>query len=688
MPMTNPLLETSGLPRFADILPEHIVPAIESIMDQNRNMLQAILAQNSLYSWDNLVVPLEEREDRLNKCWSPIRHLHSVADNEQLRKAYNSCLPKLTDYSTDLMQNQHLYQAYRQIADSEEFANLNHVQQKVITNALRDFQLSGVALEQAKKEEYKRVQQDLSALETKFEENLLDATHAWTRLVSDKNTLTGLPDSALEQAAQAAREKKQEGWLFTLDFPSYYPVMQYAEDATLREQIYTANVTRASDQGPGTHEWDNSKNMEQILALRKQKACLLGFANFADYSLARKMADSPEEVLGFLHDLAKFSRATAQADYAELSAFARSHYNLASLNAWDIAFYSEKLRQHKFDFSQEQLKPYFPVTSVLNGMFYLVKRLYGLDINEVRGTQVWHPDVQFYEIRDSKGTHRGSFYLDLYARQHKRGGAWMDECIVRRQHAGQLQLPVAYLNCNFTPPINQQPSLLTHDEVTTLFHEFGHGLQHMLTLIDYTPVSGINGVPWDAVELPSQIMENWCWERELLDVMARHHQTDMPLPDDLFQKMLLTKNFQSGMQMVRQLEFALFDFRLHYEENEYSSKGIQRLLDEVRRETAVIIPPLFNRFQHGFSHVFAGSYAAGYYSYKWAEVLSADAFSKFEEEGIFSQQAGEMFLHTFLEQGGARDPMALFIEFRGRKPSIAPLLRHSGIQIVNAGLTT
>ncbi len=680
MVMNNPLLARDGLPQFDRILPEHVIPALESLLDQNRKKLSALLTQQTHYSWHNLVEPLEDMDDQLNKCWSPVRHMHSVVDSESLRKAYNICLPQLTDYSTDIMQNHDLWRAYQQIADSHEFKDLDYAQQKVITNMLRDLHLSGVSLSKDKKEEYKRVQQELTALETRFEENLLDATQAWTKLVTDPAQLQGLPESAIEQAAAAAVDKQQKGWLFTLDFPSYYPVMQYAEDASLREQIYTAYATRASDQGPGAHEWDNSRVMEQIMVLRKQKATLLGFESFAHYSLARKMADTPDEVLGFLHDLTAHSKAAARAEYDELCAFAHDHFQVGKLQVWDIAYYSEKLRKHKFDFSQEQLKPYFAVPSVLSGMFNLVQRLYGLQISETTGTPVWHKDVRFFVIRDQKGAHRGSFYLDLYARKHKRGGAWMDECIVRRKRNDDLQLPVAYLNCNFTPPINNQPSLLTHDEVTTLFHEFGHGLQHMLTQIDHTPVSGINGVPWDAVELPSQIMENWCWERELLDIMGKHYLTGEALPQDLFHKMLLAKNFQSAMQMVRQLEFALFDFRLHLENNDYSCQRIQQLLDEVRRETAVILPPAFNRFQHGFTHVFAGGYAAGYYSYKWAEVLSADAFSKFEEEGIFNRKTGELFLHTFLEQGGARDPMDMFIEFRGRKPSVVPLLRHSGIE--------
>jgi oligopeptidase A len=487
----------------------------------------------------------------------------------------------------------------------------------------------------------------LTRAETRFEENVLDATQAWSRHVTDKNLLAGLPESAVALAAQAAGNKGLTGWLFTLDFPSYYPVMQYADDRGLREEMYKAYVTRASDQGPGKPGWDNSPVMEQILALRVKKARLLDFASYAHYSLVRKMAATPEEVLAFLNNLARYSQPAARADFQELSEFAGSR-----LEAWDIAYYSEKLRKHKFDFTEEDLKPYFPVASVLAGMYALVERLYGLAIRERSGVVAWHPDVRFFDIQDQLGDLRGSFYLDLFAREHKRGGAWMDECIVRRRRAGGLQLPVAFLSCNFTPPVAGRPALLTHDEVTTLFHEFGHGLHHMLTLVDYAAVSGINGVPWDAVELPSQFMENWCWERELLDIMARHYETGAPLPEDLFEKMVRAKNFQSGMQMVRQLEFALFDFRLHYEQNAPTTASIQGLLDAIRRDTAVVAPPAYNRFQHSFTHIFSGGYAAGYYSYKWAEVLSADAFSKFEEQGIFDRATGEQFLLTVLEQGG------------------------------------
>ncbi len=678
--MDNPLLHNGWLPPFSAIGPEHVVPAIDHILVENRKLLRLILRQNTVHTWDTLAAPLEEMQDRLNRCWSPVSHLHSVADNPELREAYNACLPKLSDYATEILQNHDLYLAYRLLSESDHYKTLCPAQRKIIDNTLRDFRLSGVTLAQKHKEEFKRIELALSEQQSRFEENVLDATHAWNRHITDEKSLAGLPQSAIDLAAHNAEIKGRTGWLFTLDLPSYFPVMQYAEDAALREEMYTAYVTRASDRGPVPDTWDNSGMMGEILSLRGQKARLLGFASYAHYSLARKMANSPDEVLSFLNDLCKRSRPVASEEFAELTEFARDHYRVEKLHAWDVAFYSEKLREHKFDFSQEQLKPYFPVPSVLAGLFALMHRLFGLDINEKNGVDCWHPDVRFFEITDREGTPRGGFYLDLYAREKKRGGAWMDECVTRKKSTTQLQLPVAYLNCNFTPPTGNKPSLLTHDDVTTLFHEFGHGLHHMLTLIDFPGVAGINGVPWDAVELPSQLLENWCWERESLDLLTAHYQTGEPLPEGLYRKMLRAKNFQSGMQMVRQLEFALFDFRLHLQSMDYDPGNIQQLLDAVRQQTAVLQPPEFNRFQHSFAHIFAGGYAAGYYSYKWAEVLSADAFSKFEENGIFDEKTGEDFLHTILEQGGSTDPMDLFIRFRGRKPDIASLLRHSGIE--------
>ncbi len=677
--MNNPLLKKSSLPAFDAIKASHIEPALDELLRDNRETLTSLLAAHSQYTWDNLVRPLEDKSDLLSRAWSPVNHLHSVADNDELREAYNACLPKLTEFGTEIGQHEGLYRAYLQLKEGKDYDTLDRAQQKSIDNGLRDFQLSGIGLDNEQRDEYKVIKQKLSQLQTKFEENLLDSTQNWKKHVEDKTQLVGMPESALALAAQNAQREDKAGWLINLEFPSYLPVMQYADNRALREEVYRAFVTRASNQGPDADKWDNGQLMVEILALRQDQAELLGFNSYADYSLARKMASDAKEVLNFLHDLASRSRAFAVADLEELEAFALQHYELDDLQAWDIAYYSEKLRVHKYDISQEQLKPYFPAPHVIHGLFAVVHRLYGINIKKVDGIETWHDDVQFFEIHDAQGQLRGSFYLDLYARPKKRGGAWMDECVVRKRNDKQIQSPVAYLTCNFTPPIGDDPSLLTHDEVITLFHEFGHGLHHMLTLIDYADVSGINGVAWDAVELPSQFMENWCWEEESLELIARHYQTGDKLPAELFKKMLKARSFQAGMQMVRQLEFALFDFRLHHEKRGSDVADIQALLDDVRKLVAVITPPAYNRFQHGFSHIFAGGYAAGYYSYKWAEVLSADAFSKFEENGIFDRLTGEQFLNSILEQGGSREPMDLFIEFRGRRPSIEPLLRHSGI---------
>jgi oligopeptidase A len=666
------------LPAFSRIRAADIEAQLDKLLEDNRRTLKALLQQGDP-GWNNLIAPLEEMEDRLNRFWSPVNHLHAVADNDALRTAYNACLPKLTDYATELGQNTELFAACRHIAEGPEYTRLDPAQKKIIDNMLRDFRLSGVDLDDARKAEYKTLQQQLSRTQTRFEENLLDATHGWSKHVADASQLRGLPTSAMALAEQNAREQDKEGWVLTLDIPSYLPVMQYAEDPSLRREMYQAYVTRASNLGPDAGKWDNSDPMTEILSLRNRLAAVLGFASYAEYSLARKMAESPGAVLEFLHKLVEHARPVARREYEELRAFASRTDNMDDLKAWDVAFYAERLRRDKFAFSQEELRPYFPVPQVIDGLFQVVHKLYGITIQERRGVDAWHPDVTFYDIFDHNGVLRGSFYMDLYARNHKRGGAWMDECLVRKRSGGSIQIPVAYLTCNFTPPVGGDPSLLTHDEVTTLFHEFGHGLHHMLTLIDYPGVSGINGVPWDAVELPSQFLENWCWERESLDLFARHYRSGAPLPHDLLEKMQQAKNFQSGMHMVRQLEFALFDFRLHAEARDRDSDAIQALLDEVRSEVAVVIPPDYNRFQHSFSHIFAGGYAAGYYSYLWAEVLSADAFSKFEEKGIFDRPTGEQFLHTILEQGGARDPMELFIEFRGREPRIDALLQHSGI---------
>jgi|LGVF01.2.fsa_nt_gb oligopeptidase A len=684
MSTENPLLAMSGLPPFQHIKPEHVEPAVEAIIKENRELLETLLKDNEHYTWENLIEPLENADDRLGRMWSPVSHMNSVVNSDELRDAYNNCLPLLSEYSTEMGQNVELYEAYQAIKDSAEFKKLDEAQKKIVDNALRDFHLSGIDLPVEKKKRFREIRQQLSKLTSKYEENVLDATQAWSKHITDENLLAGLPESALAMSKQAAEAKELDGWLFTLNFPSYYAVISYADDRALREEMYQAYATRASEQGPNAGEYDNSEVMEDILALRHELAQLLGYKNYAERSLATKMAENPDQVLTFLHDLAKRSKPMAKQELSELTGFAKQEHGVSDLSAWDVPYYGEKLRQHTFDFSQEDLKPYFPETKVIPGMFAVVKRLYGISINEIDAGKVetWHDDVHFYEIRDEKNELRGQFYLDVYARDKKRGGAWMDDCMGRKRNVdGSLQIPVAYLTCNLTQPIGDDPALFTHDEVTTLFHEFGHGLHHMLTQVEYIGVSGINGVAWDAVELPSQFMENWCWEREALDLIAAHYQTGEPLPEELFNKMYAAKNFQAGMQMVRQIEFSLFDFRMYYE-YQHELKGtnsIQKILNEVRREVSVIIPPSYNRFQHGFSHIFAGGYAAGYYSYKWAEVLSADAFSLFEEKGIFDSETGDAFLECVLEQGGTKEPMELFKKFRGREPEIDALLRHSGI---------
>ncbi len=677
--MTNPLLALHGLPPFSEIKPEHVKPAIDTLLAESRTLVEQLLQENSTYSWDNLVEPLDAMDDRISRAWSPVSHMNSVVNSEALRETYNACLPVLSEYGTEMGQHEGLYSAYRQIADGEEYQRLNIAQKKVIDNTLRDFRLSGIELDQANRDRYKELQQSLSKLSAQYSDNVLDATNAWSKQVTDEALLAGLPESARSLAQQTAAQRDLDGWVFTLEFPSYFPILTYADNRELREELYTAYTTRASDQGPHAGQWDNTDTMEQIMALRHEAAQLLDYSNYAERSLATKMAESTEQVMGFLEDLAQRSRPAAIKELQELREFARTQYQQDELQAWDIAYYSEKLRQDKYAISQEELKPYFPEPVVVSGLFAIVGKLYGLQIEAVEAVDTWHKDVAFYRIHDEAGTLRGEFYLDLYARPHKRGGAWMDECISRRRGDAGLQTPVAYLTCNFSPPIGEQPALFTHDEVITLFHEFGHGLHHMLTQVDYTPVSGISGVAWDAVELPSQFMENWCWEREALDLFCGHFETGAKIPGDLYERMQAARNFHSAMQMVRQLEFAIFDLRIHRDYHRDRGACIHDTLNEVRNQVAVVQPPAFNRFENGFTHIFGGGYAAGYYSYKWAEVLSADAFSAFEETGIFNRDTGRKFLTSILEQGGSREPMELFVEFRGREPSIEALLRHSGL---------
>ena len=675
--MSNPLLEQDSLPVFTAIKPEHVEEAIDVLLAENRANIETLLDGLKEPTWATLVEPIELWEDRLERVWSPISHMNSVLNSDELREAYNACLPKLSEYGTEMGQNEKLFKAYKMLAESAE--GLSEDQQKVLDNALLDFKLSGIDLPEEKKQRYKEISQEMSKLSSTFSENILDATNAWKKVITEESALAGLPDSAKDLAKQTAEERDEQGWLFTLDFPSYYPIMTYADDRELRHELYEAYNTRASDQGPHDKKYDNTETMNRIMTLRHELAELLGFANYAERSLARKMARTTDEVMGFLQDLAERSKPQAEKELLELQAFAKDEYGVESLEPWDIGYYSEKLRQHRYSITQEELKPYFPEHKVIAGMFEVVSRLYGVTFQEVEGVDVWHPDVKFYEIRDPDGSVRGQFYFDLYARQNKRGGAWMDDCQSRLVNSQRQQVPVAYMTCNFTPPVGDKPALLTHDEVETLFHEFGHGLHHMLTRIDHSPISGINGVAWDAVELPSQFMENYCWERGALDLFAEHYESGEKISQALFDRMLAAKNFQSAMMMVRQLEFSIFDFRIHRDYDASKGARIYEVLDEVREQVSVIKPPQWNRFPHGFSHIFAGGYAAGYYSYKWAEVLSADAFSMFEENGVFDQNTGQSFLQNVLEKGGSRDAMELFVAFRGREPKVDALLRHSGI---------
>ncbi|MDN0027992.1 MULTISPECIES: oligopeptidase A [Serratia] len=679
--MTNPLLTPFSLPPFSAIRPEDIVPAVQSALADCRAAVERVVAQPGPFTWDNLCQPLAESDDRLSRIWSPIGHLNSVKNSPELRAAYEQALPLLSEYGTWVGQHEGLYQAYRSLKDGAAFEALSVPQRKAVDNALRDFELSGIGLSADKQQRYGEIVARLSELGSTYSNNVLDATMGWSKLITDEAELSGLPESALAQAQAMAQAKEQDGWLLTLDMPSYLPVLTYADNRALREEMYRAFATRASDQGPNAGKWDNSEVMAETLALRHELAQLLGFDTYADKSLATKMAESPEQVIGFLSDLAKRARPQAEQELAQLRAFAKQHYGVDELDAWDITYYGEKQKQHLFSISDEQLRPYFPEQRVVEGLFEVVKRIYGITAKERKDVETWHPDVRFFDLLAANGELRGSFYLDLYARENKRGGAWMDDCVGSLRKAdGTLQKPVAYLTCNFNRPLGDQPALFTHNEVTTLFHEFGHGLHHMLTQIDTAGVSGINGVPWDAVELPSQFMENWCWEPEALAFISGHYQSGEPLPKAMLDKLLAAKNYQAALFILRQLEFGLFDFRMHFEYSPEKGAQILPTLAEVKKMVAVVPSPSWGRFPHAFSHIFAGGYAAGYYSYLWAEVLSADAYSRFEEEGIFNAETGKSFLDNILSRGGSEEPMALFKRFRGREPQLDAMLRHYGIK--------
>ena len=677
MTATNPLLHAFDLPPYSAIRPEHVEPAIEQILADNRAAMSHLLEQQAADpSWDGLVLALDELGARLGQAWSPVSHLNAVCNSAELRAAYEACLPKLSEYWTEIGQNQPLFQAYQKLAASPAAAGFDVAQKTILEHALRDFRLSGIDLPAEQQKRYGEIQMKLSELASSFSNQLLDATQAWTKHVTDEAALDGLTDSAKAQMQQAAEARGLDGWLISLEFPSYFAVMTYANDRALREELYAAYCTRASDQGPNAGQNDNGPVMNEILALRQELAKLLGFGNYAELSLASKMAESTEQVLSFLRDLGVRGKPFAEQDLRELQAFA-AEQGCNELQSWDVGYYSEKLREQRYSISQEILRAYFPIDKVLTGLFAIVEKLYGIQINELSGFDTWHPDVRLFEISEN-GAHVGRFFFDLYARANKRGGAWMDGARDKRRTAdGTLISPVANLVCNFTPAVGGKPALLTHDEVTTLFHEFGHGLHHLLTRVEHAGASGINGVAWDAVELPSQFMENWCWEPEGLALISGHYETGEPLPQDLLDKMLAAKNFQSGLMMVRQIEFSLFDFELHATHGD--GRSVLDVLEGIRAEVSVLRPPAYNRFPNSFAHIFAGGYAAGYYSYKWAEVLSADAFSKFEEEGVFNSATGQAFREAILARGGSQAPMVLFVDFRGREPSIDALLRHLGL---------
>ena len=690
MTITNPLLLQNPIEKVDEIKPEYVEPAISRVIQENQAEIESLVknidqssSEQTKISWQNFMLPLEKLEDRMGKVWSPVSHLNSVCNSDDLREAYDKGLALLTDYSTKLGQHKGLYKLTKALYDAGEKQHLTPTQKHILKDSLLGFKLSGLHLNSEDQKTFSKIQKRLAELSSKYEQNLMDATMAWTKLLPDEKDLSGLPQTELAMLANSAKIRDKKGYLVTLEIPSYLAIITYADNRELREQVYSAYSTRASEQSGDDGQFDNSEIMAELLKLKQQKAKLLGFKNFAELSLESKMAESPEQVTGFLMDLNEAGKKQAKEEYAALAEFAKATFakenQVGDLKAWDIAYFSEKLKQKKFQVSQAELRPYFVVDKVMSGLFELTEHHFNVHFEMVEKPTVWHSDVRHYLIkRDNELI--AEFYLDLYARQFKRGGAWMDHYQSRfKLDAETTQTPIAYLTCNFGSPVNDQPSLLTHDEVVTLFHEFGHGIHHMLTKVEELSASGISNVPWDAVELPSQFMENFCYQPEVIEKLSEHFETGESLPQDKLDKLIAAKNFQSAMAMVRQIEFALFDMRIH-DNQALSVNEIQEVLDKTREEVAVVIPPKSNRFQNGFSHIFAGGYSAGYYSYKWAEVLSADAFSLFEEQGVMNKETGKNFLNNILEKGGSADPMDLFVAFRGRKPNIDALLRHSGIQ--------
>jgi oligopeptidase A len=678
MTTANPLLSDSPLPLFSSIEPVHVMPAVEATLAEYRAHIAALLAGSAPRTFANTLLPQEKLDNRLEQVWSPVSHLHAVKDSDALRAVYTQAEQLLSDHAAELGQNRELYAAVNSVADNVEFSTLPRAARTLVEHALRDFRLSGVALEEPARTRFRDIANTLTRLATEFEEAVLDASEAWVEPV-DEATLAGLPLAERELLRQYAQDAGHEGYLATLKQPSVHAILTYADDRSLRERVYTAYQTRASDQGPHAGQFDNSQRIEQILALRHEAAQMLGFANAAEESLATKMAMTPERVMSFLRDLVGRAKPVAERELAELRQFAAAELALVALQPWDIAYAAEKLRLQKFSLSEEELKPYFPLPAVIHGLFEITTRVFGVQLCARDGIQTWHPDVRYYDVLDSDGRVRAGAFVDLYARAGKRGGAWMDVCRSRFCDGGQTHPPIAYLTCNFAPPLGDQPALLTHDDVLTLFHEFGHGLHHLLTEVDFPGVSGISGVEWDAVELPSQFMENFGWQREALNLFARHWQTGEPLPEPLFARMLAARHFHAGLFLVRQLELALFDFRLHLEYDPAHGAQALQLLAQVRRDVAVFVPPPWQRMPHSFGHIFAGGYDAGYYSYLWAELLSADAFGRFEEAGAFDRAAGSAFRQSILAVGGSRPALESFVEFRGREPKPDALLRSYGL---------
>jgi oligopeptidase A len=676
----NPLLDDAELPAFSAIEPAHVLPAIETVLADYQALVDRLVADPGARSFDALMAPLERMEERLGRSFAPVAHLHGVKDSPALREAYSAALEQITEHGSALGQNRGLFEAVRGLRQADEFAGLDRARQTLVEDSLRDFRLSGVALEEPARSRFRDIQNELSRIETGFEEAVLDATDAWTLRVA-AGQLAGLPDSARAMMAHAAKDRRQDGWLAALKGPVVQAVLTFAEDRGLREAVYTAYNTRASDQGPQANSHDNSARIEQILALRHEAAVLLGFASSAELSLVDKMAGSPTRVLEFLRDLAARAKPVAEAELQALREFAAGELAIADLQPWDVAYASEKLRERRYDFSEQDIRPYFPLPSVMAGLFGLTEKLFGVRLRERHDVDTWHPDVQFFDVLDGDGSVRAGVYLDHFSRNGKRGGAWMDVCRAPLLEGESRRRPIAFLTCNFEPPGDDKPSLLSHNDVLTLFHEFGHGLHHLLTEVHWPSVGGISGVEWDAVELPSQFMENFAWQRTALDGFARHYQTGATLPDELFQKMLAARHFHAGLFLMRQLEFALFDFRLHQEFDPALGARALQLLEEVRAEVAVVKPPGWHRFPHAFTHIFSGGYGAGYYSYLWAELLSADAFAAFEENGVFDAETGARYRREILAVGGSRPALESFIAFRGREPQADALLRSHGLAV-------